>query len=455
MQEQEKKGISFTWWFEATPYQQSVLIVAVLGWVFDSMNASIYSLVQTPALTELVGGAASKGTIGFYGGIIFSVFIIGWALGGIFFGILADYFGRARVMTITILIYAVFTGLAAVSHSWWELGIYRFLAGLGIGGEWAAGATLVAEVWPDRHRARAASTMQSAWAVGYFLAAFINLIMGTSGWRVIFLIGTFPALLALFIRFKVKEPECWEDVREKRSEVLTHKAQADVKLARFTLAQLFEPWVRRDTIVGTLLATVAAFGLWGATNWTPSIIRDGLEGQTMSDFIVNDLVSIAVMALNGGAFIGYLAFAPLADRFGRKPAFAFMLIGSAIMLPVTFFSPVSFNVMIFLLPLLGFFNNGIFSGFPIYLPELFPTHMRTTGAGFCFNAGRVLSAAGPFLTGSLVAHLGSYSRSASAIAFIYVLGMVVLIFARETKGQSIVSDEMALPRLDTVLEQPR
>jgi MFS family permease len=171
----------------------------------------------------------------------------------------------------------------------------------------------------------------------------------------------------------------------------------------------------------------------------------------MSDFIVNDLVSIAVMALNGGAFLGYLAFAPLAERFGRKPAFAFMLAGSAIMLPVTFYSPRDFNVMVLLLPLLGFFNNGIFSGFPIYLPELFPTHMRTTGAGFCFNAGRVLSATGPFLTGSLVAQLGSYSRAASSIAFIYVLGMVVLIFARETKGQSIVNDEKVLPRMGSVM----
>jgi MFS family permease len=439
-----KRGSAFSWWFEATPYQQSVLIVALLGWVFDSMNASIYSIVQTPALTELLGADATKGQVSFYGGIIFSIFIIGWAIGGILFGILADYFGRARVMTITILIYAIFTGMGAFAHNWWELALYRFLSGLGIGGEWAAGATLVAEVWPDRHRARAASVMQSAWAIGFFLAAFINLCLNNMGWRMIFFMGILPALLALFIRFKVQEPECWQDIKEKRSVALADKAQQDLRLARFTLSQLFEPWIRRDTIVGTLLTTVAAFGLWGATNWTPSIVRDLLAREAMPDFSISDMVSFAVMSLNAGAFIGYLTFAPLADRFGRRPAFFFMMLGSALMLPATFLLARDFTMMIILLPLLGFFNNGIFSGFPIYFPELFPTHMRTTGAGFCFNAGRIFSAAGPFITGALVAQMG-YNRAASSIAFIYILGMITLIFARETKGRSLAAYDHTIP----------
>lgn len=443
--EVRSRGRFFQWWHQAGAYQQSVLIVAVLGWVFDSMNANIYSLVQTPALLELLGADASKGQIGFYGGIIFSVFIIGWAVGGILFGILADYFGRAKVMLITILIYAIFTGLSALSHTWWELGIYRFIAGLGIGGEWAAGATLVAEVWPDRYRSRAASVMQSAWAIGFFLAAFVNLCLGTQGWRMVFLMGISPALLALFIRARVNEPECWQDIQQRRSAPAPDGAGKDTRLYRFTFLQLFDAWTWRDTLVGTILATVAAFGLWGATNWTPSIVREVVDTEMLSDVVINDLVSFAVMSLNAGAFVGYLAFAPIADRFGRKPAFFFFMLGSAVMLPVTFFYTRDYTAMVLLLPLLGFFNNGLFSGFPIYLPELFPTHIRTTGAGFCFNAGRVFSALGPFITGMLVAGMGSFSKAASLIACIYVLGMVTLIFARETKGQAIAKGDYEMP----------
>ncbi len=438
-------GRYFQWWHRAGPYQQSVLIVAVLGWVFDSMNANIYSLVQTPALVELLGADASKGEIGFYGGLIFSTFIIGWAVGGILFGILADYFGRARVMLITILIYAIFTGLAALSRSWWDLSIYRFIAGLGIGGEWAAGATLVAEVWPDRYRSRAASVMQSAWALGFFLAAFVNLCLGTQGWRMVFLMGTAPALLALFIRARVNEPECWQEIQQRRTAPVRDEARKDARLFRFTFLQLFDRWTWRDTLVGTALATVAAFGLWGATNWTPSIVREVVDTEMLSDVVINDLVSFAVMSLNAGAFLGYLAFAPIADRFGRKAAFFFFLLGSAVMIPIAFQCAKDYTTIVLLLPLLGFFNNGLFSGFPIYLPELFPTHMRTTGAGFCFNAGRILSAIGPFITGTMVASVGSFSKAASLIAFIYLLGMVTLIFARETKGQSVSKGDYEVP----------
>jgi MFS family permease len=162
-----------------------------------------------------------------------------------------------------------------------------------------------------------------------------------------------------------------------------------------------------------------------------------LAPQRLPEQTMNDYVSFAAMSLNAGALVGYLAFGPLADRYGRKPTFLLMLVGSAIMLPVAFFTSKSMAVLLLLLPLLGFFNNGIFSGFPIYLPELFPTHIRTTGAGFCFNIGRTVAAAGPFITGALVTSLGSFGRAASMISAIYVVGMVTLVFARETKGRPL------------------
>jgi MFS family permease len=405
-------------------YQLLVLLVAWLGWVFDSMDATIYNLVLTPALRELLGNRNTPENIGWYGGIILAIFLVGWALGGILFGVLADYLGRARTLVITILIYAVFTGLAGVSHSWWELAIYRFLTALGIGGEWAAGATLVAEVLPESWRVKGAGILQSAWGAGYFLAAGVYLLLSGQSWRVMFFVGLLPALVALFARLKVREPELWRGARPS-------------KRGRLTLWELFGPERRRDTIVGSALAFVAVFGLWGATNWTPSLVRELIEPGRLSAGEITRKVSYAVMMLNAGAIAGYFAFPPLAERIGRRATFAVMMAGAAVTLPAAFLIPRSYLTAIAILPALGFFTNGIFSGFPVYLPELFPTRIRATGAGFCFNAGRVLAASGPFMTGYLVVELGSFARAASAIAFIYVLGMLVLPFARETKGQAL------------------
>ena len=405
-------------------YQLLVLLVAWLGWVFDSMDATIYNLVLTPALRELLGPRGTPENIGWYGGIILAIFLVGWALGGVLFGILADYLGRARTLVITILIYAVFTGLASFSHSWWELAIYRFLTALGIGGEWAAGATLVAEVLPESWRVKGAGILQSAWGAGYFIAAGVYLLLSGRSWRVMFFVGLLPALVALLARLKVREPERWQADRP---------SSAD----RLTLWELFAPARRRDTIVGSALAFVAVFGLWGATNWTPSLVREMLDAGRLSAVGINRMVSYAVMSLNAGAIVGYFAFPPLAERIGRRPAFAWMLAGAAITLPAIFFVPRSYTTVLVMLPVLGFFTNGIFSGFPVYLPELFPTRIRATGAGFCFNAGRLLAASGPFLTGYLVAQLGTFARAASAVALIYVVGLIVLLFARETKGQPL------------------
>jgi MFS family permease len=415
-----------SWRSGVTSYQWLVLFVAWLGWVFDAMDATIYAIVLHPALHDLLHTASGPPTaeqIGWYGGIIFSIFLIGWAIGGITFGVLADRFGRTKVLIATIIIYAVFTGAAALAETWWHLAIARFLTALGIGGEWAAGASIVAETWPEEKRAKAAGILQSAWAVGFFLAATMNLTLRDAyGWRGLFIIGILPAFVALLVRWWVKEPERWIHAHEQKAIPLTAIFQGDL---------------RRATFVGSTLAFVAVFGLWGATNWAPTLIRElpdlkGLEPATLTKY-----VSYAIMALNAGAIFGYLGFGPLADRFGRRPIFAFMCLGSLIMLPVTYLTPSSYIGVLMLLPILGFFNNGIFSGFPIYLPELYPTQLRATGAGFCFNAGRVLASASPILTGWLVATLGTFGRAASTVALIYLLGLVVLLFAPETKGHRL------------------
>ncbi|MGO8838574.1 MAG: MFS transporter [Limisphaerales bacterium] len=422
-----------SWRHGVTRYQWLVLFVAWLAWVFDSMDSTIYALVLQPALHDLLrapgGGPASAEVIGWYGGIIFSIFLIGWAIGGVLFGVLADHFGRTKALVFSILIYAVFTGMAALSQTWWQLALFRFLTALGIGGEWAAGAALVAEVWPEDKRTRAAGLLQSAWAAGFLVAAIINLLLRNCGWRPIFVVGVAPALVALFVFWWVKEPERW--VKARAAERQAGGAHP------LKLAELFAPGLLRATLVGSGLAFVAVFGLWGATNWTPTLIRALPELQGLNASELTSRVSYATMLLNVGALAGYLSFSPLADRAGRRWVFALMCAGSLVMLPVTFLTPRTYAQVLWLLPLLGFFNNGIFSGFPIYLPELYPTRIRATGAGFCFNIGRVLASTGPFVTGYLVTALGSFGRAASAVGAIYLVGLLILPFAPETKGRPL------------------
>jgi MFS family permease len=414
-----------SWWAGVTRYQWLVLFVAWLGWVFDAMDATIYAIVLHPALHELLKSSSGPPTtelIGWYGGIIFSIFLVGWAIGGIVFGILADRFGRTKVLIATIVTYALFTGAAALSQDWWHLAFYRFLTALGIGGEWAAGATIVAESWPEEKRAKAAGLLQSAWAAGFFLAALFNLLLGDYGWRALFIVGVLPAFVSVLVFVWVKEPDRWTHAHEQKPA---------------PLSDIFKGDLRRATLVGSALAFVAVFGLWGSTNWAPTLVRELRDLQGADPAILTKYVSYAIMTLNAGAVFGYLGFGPLADHFGRRPVFAFMCLGSLIMLPITYLLPSSYAGLLMLLPILGFFNNGIFSGFPIYLPELYPTKLRATGAGFCFNAGRILASASPFMTGWLVSTLGTVGRAASTVALVYLVGLVVLVFAPETKGKPL------------------
>jgi MFS family permease len=427
-----------SWLKGVTGYQWLVLAVAWLGWVFDSMDSTLYAIVLHPALHDLLGPGASTAGIEWYGGLIFSIFLAGWALGGLLFGILADRIGRTKTMMLTILIYSVFTGMAALSHEWWHLALYRFITALGIGGEWAAGAALVAETWPEDKRSKAAGILQSAWAAGFFIAAMVNLFFGTYGWRILFLIGILPALVTVLIRATVKEPERWLKARSDRERAgrKTERSKEEEELLAFSLTRLFQRDLRRKTFVGATLAFVAVFGLWGATNWTPTLIRELLAPRQLDPVTVNQYVSYAVMSLNAGAFIGYLAFGVIADRIGRRPTFFLMCAGSLVMLPVIFLTPKSYALVLGLLPILGFFNNGIFSGFPIYLPELYPTRIRATGAGFCFNVGRILASGGPFIKGYL-GTLFEPGIATSLIGLIYLLGIAVLPFAPETKGKPL------------------
>ena len=284
------------------------------------MDSTIYALVLQPALHDLLrspgGWPVTADVIGWYGGIIFSIFLIGWAIGGVVFGVFADHFGRTKTLVFTILIYAVFTGLAALSQTWWQLALFRFITALGIGGEWAAGAALVAEVWPEDKRTKAAGLLQSAWAGGFLVAAILNLLLRNYGWRPMFVVGIAPAIVAVFVFLWVKEPERWVKARAEEQQAGGRPSSK--------LAELFAPGLVRATLVGSGLAFVAVFGLWGATNWTPTLIRALPDLQGLNASGLTSRVSYATMLLNVGALAGYLSFGPLADRVGRRRVFALM-----------------------------------------------------------------------------------------------------------------------------------
>ena len=406
------------WYRDLTPYQWRVLICASLGWALDIMDGYLYAIVLFPAMSELLDTTESA-AIGWYGGIVLSIFMIGWALGGLIFGPIADRYGRAKTMAITILVYAGFTGLCGIAESWQELALYRFITGLGIGGEWAAGAALIAESWPEKSRAKAAGIMQASGGIGFFLASLLYFFIGPYGWRWVFALGVLPALVAFYIRHSLEEPQRW--VRAKST---AHPYRA-----------LFKPPLRRDVIVGTALAVIATFGYQGAIQWVPSWIGAMLHAQGTKAAIPQ--VSLITAVLNFGGMIGCLCFPLAADRWGRKRAMSFYFLGALLFVPTTFFVAKEFRQAILLSPLVGFFAAGIFTGFAVYLPELFPTAIRATAQGFCYNFARFFSAAAPFVAGALISAHGAFAPAIATISCIYFFGLIVLLFARETQGQAL------------------
>jgi len=392
-------------------------IGAFLGWVFDSMDATIYALVMVSALKELLknqGIANTESHVGFYGGLIFSLFLIGWAIGGVSFGYVADKIGRVRALTITIGLYSLFTGLSSLSQNVWELAIFRFITAIGIGGEWAGGATLVAEIFKKKNRIFASSLLQSAWAVGFLIASLIYFTIGRyHSWRVMFLIGIVPAILALVFRLFVKESEEWLSNKNTFSYIKSLKL-------------LFTKEYKNQTIVGALLAFVAVFGLWGVTNWTPALISYILHKKDIAYY-----VGLGSIALNIGALFGYIAFGITTRFLGIKNTFMLFFAGSFLMGLTTFLYAKSFDKLLISLALLGFFNNGVFSGFSIYFPQAYPSFIRATGAGFCFNVGRTLASIGPFITGYITYLSGSVARAGAIASSIYLVGVLVALFLKE------------------------
>lgn len=438
------------WWKELNRYHWFVLIVAALGWLFDCLDQQLFNLARVPAMRDLLstpGNPATDPMVAKYGGLATSIFLIGWATGGLTFGVLGDRIGRARTMMFTILIYSLCTGLSALSVGFWDFAFYRFITGLGVGGEFAVGVSLVAEVMPDRARPYAIGLLQALSAVGNVSAAFISMALGHlehtgavgSAWRMMFVVGAIPALLVLVIRRRLKEPEQWTKT----------KAAGTLRLGSYK--ELFaHPVWRKNAIVGFILAFSGVVGLWGIGFFSIDLIRSvlrktfeaqGLTGSALSGELTKWAGVTSVM-LNVGAFFGIYGFGSLSQRIGRKPTFAIAYVAAMFSTALVFWKLENFSNIFWMLPLMGFCQLSLFGGFAIYFPELFPTHLRSTGVSFCYNVGRFVAASGPallgMLTGVVFADQPEPMRYAGiTMCAVFLLGLCALPFAPETRGKPL------------------
>ncbi len=402
------------WYRSATPSQWRVLFAAQLGWMLDAMDVMLYAFALSAIREEFSLSSASAGALA-------SVTLVASAFGGALFGVLADRIGRARALIYSILTYSVFTAFTAFSHSVAELILWRTLLGLGLGGEWSAGAVLVAESWSPEHRGKAIGLMQSGWAVGYILAAlFSAAILPRFGWRVLFLIGILPALLTVWIRRNVPEPDVWTS--------RTHAAGAP---ALKVSLEIFSPPFLRRTVVASLVAAAVLFGYWGLFGWIPTFLSTPLEKGGAGLSIVKSSAWVVPMQI--GAFAGYLSFGFLADRFGRRPVFITFLAVAGILAPVYGLFAGNATTLMILGPIIGFFGHGYFSVFGSMLAELFPTKLRGIAQGFTFNSGRALSALAPVTVGALADVFGIGSALGVTSAF-FLAGALLMTKLPETKG---------------------
>ena len=400
------KSSAVAFYRESTPEQRRSLLAASLGWMLDSMDVQLYALILLDVMQSL---DIDKGT----GGLLASFTLLSSAAGGVLFGILADRIGRTRALMASILVYSVFTAACGLSQNVLQLAVFRILLGFGMGGEWACGAALVAETWPPQHRGKAMGIMQSAWAVGYGAAAVVTaIVLPNFGWRAVFFVGILPALVTLWIRRSVPEPEIWLRSRERTDE------------EHISIWTIFAPPYLRSTLLITFMNAGTMFAWWGLFTWIPSYLRLPPEEGGAGLTIVGSSVWIIVLTV--GQWFGYVTFGFVADAIGRKRAYLIYLLTAAVLVPI-YGGTRNPTALLVLGPFLAFFGTGYFSGFGTISAELFPTRIRATAQGLTYNIGRIASAAAPFIVGQL--------------AKTYGLGMAFNVtaaaFLPETRGKSL------------------
>jgi MFS family permease len=498
--------VTGAWWTELNRYHWFVLVVAALGWLFDTMDQQLFNLARVPAMKALLKPGDD---VALYSGYATAIFLLGWATGGLTFGVLGDRIGRAKTMMWTILIYSICTGLSALSSGFWDFAFFRFLTGLGVGGEFAVGVSLVAEVMPDRARPHALGLLQALSVVGNVSAALISMGLGRleesgavgSAWRWMFVIGALPAFLALLIRSRLQEPERWKAAaaapakkgaslgsyaelfgndKWQRPAFLAAgfivaivavaffggaglpKLKIGIVLAAGALAaglwsvfggQGDTRW-RRRAVVGLLLALSGIIGLWGIGFFTIDLMRSVFTKAFLAEGMdparvpgaVTFWAGVTSIMINVGAFPGIASFSYLSQRLGRRPTFALSFVAAMLSTAMVFLFFKDRSQVFWMIPIMGFCQLSLFGGYAVYFPELFPTRLRSTGISFCYNVGRFAAASGPAVLGLLTSEV--YKDQPEPMRYagvtmcgIFLLGLIVLPFAPETKGQPLPEEE--------------
>lgn len=472
------------WWSQLQPYQRLVFTVATLAWLFDCLDQQLFNLARKPAMDALLGGNQDLMLFDKFpiqaGALATSIFVVGWATGGMIFGSLGDRYGRAKMLSATVLLYSIATGLSALSQSFTDFAVYRFITGLGVGGVFGLAVALVADTVPGHVRPRALGVLQSFSAVGNCAAGFIGLAIALTFlgenenyWKWLFVIGALPAFLVATIQLRMKEPESWTQSR--------NKAIAEGKRSGSYRDLFGHSLWRRHALLGMVLSCAGVIGLWGIGVFSSDLVGDivahnfAQAGASVEEISKGKQLWMALnlLAFNVGAFAGMLIFTRVAVALGRKKAFAIFFTGALVVTVFVFQMIGKINGrwdILWMAPLMGFFHLSVFAGFSIYLPELFPTRLRATGVSFCYNVGRYFAALGPFTLGALAAGFGKQAQklaedtapegiseaalgalktvakidafrdAASWMCLIFLMGIIVLPFLPETKGKPLPKD---------------
>lgn len=415
------------WYSGVTRYQWLVLIVASLGWVFDAFEGQLYNITRGDMLPDLLKVPAEDPAVKIWGERFLGIFLLGGTLGGWLFSSLADKWGRNPVLALTILFYSIFSGITAFATEIWHVGALRFLVAMGVGGEWAVGAALVAEVFPKHARERAGGIFHATSVMGLWLAAGAGLLVGTN-WRFAYLLGVIPALLVLWVRLSIKEPDSWQQAKREKPE----------RMGSYT-ELLGHPLWRLRAVFGALLAMVGLATFWGVVIAGQDIAAHLLKQLNDPDWSTKSKIAFGFIQ-TAGAGAGMLAFGPISARIGCKRTFVFMHLAALAMTPVICWLPSSlgsYALLLALLPVFGFFAQGIHAGYAAYFPALFPTHLRATGSGFCFNTGRLLAAPVLIWLSAWMKATLDLRTAITCLGGFFLLGLVFLTFLPETKDQDL------------------
>ena len=419
------------------------LIASWLGWMFDGYETYALVLVMGSAVHQFLPPERLPRASVYIGGLLAAT-MLGWAAGGIAAGILADYFGRRRTLMLSILCYAVFSGLAAISWDYWSLLAFRFLVGLGLGAEWGPGAAIVAEQWTPASRGKAGGVLHAAYGVGLLLASGIWLFvsrLGQSSWRYMFLVGILPALLLLYVRRCVDEPAVWTETsrnrREAQQRVQMGKGSLhDKQLVRFTVSEILSDLeLRRRIGILLLMSVTTVVGWWSASTWIPEFAAQ-LNARSLSQMQLSS--SMIGLMFSLGSVAGFLTLGFFADTVGRKPTIWFYYLGALVVTLCYFLFARERTALLVMAGVNGFFSSGQFAWMTIYLPELFPTRVRGTAMSLVFDTSRSIAALGPLLAGWLVTLFGGIGNAAAVMSLIYIVGLIATPFAgEETRGKPL------------------